>query len=271
MYALLVYSPHNKVTWQDSIVHFFNSPPKLGYWFTEVLLEMFIIYYTVSFLMGRRSIVYRLIVLGVIAACFFVLSMLGSSFFAAYSVCNWLCLSNLLRYFQFFVFGIFVSCYREKVFRAFENPYIIGVIILSFFGLYIIGHDLHNSANSVLTIGMSKITDNTVRYLGVITVFAIFMCYRDFFSKERRLGRGLQYIGRRTLDIYLLHYFMIPTLPAVGSFLSHAGMVVEITVAFGLSLLVILFCLIISNIIRISPFLAHWLFGVKWERDTENK
>ena len=267
LYAMLVYSRKNNTSLWDSVVLFFNSSSKLGYWFTEVLLEMFLIYYTVSFLMRRRRLVSRQIVLGVISICFFVLSMLGSSFYAEHALSNWLCLSNLFLYFQFFVFGVIVSCYHEKVFRVIENPYIIGVILLSFFGLYIAGFYLHHSAESVLMIGVSKNVNNLVRYLGVITLFAVFRYYRQFFSSDTRVGRGLQYIGRRTLDIYLLHYFLIPTLPCVGSFLSHGGVVVEVTGAVGISILVILFCLIISGIIRISPFLAYWLFGVKWERN----
>lgn len=266
LYAMLVYSPQNNTPLRDSVVLFFNSSAKLGYWFTEVLLEMFLIYYTVSFLMRQRRLVSRQIVLGIIAVCFFVLSMLGSSFYAEHAISNWLCLSNLFLYFQFFVFGVIVSCYREKVFRLIENPYIIGIILLSFFGLYIAGYYLHHSAESVLMIGVSKNVNNLVRYFGVVTLFAIFRYYRQFFSSDTRVGRGLQYIGRRTLDIYLLHYFLIPTLPSVGAFLSQAGVVIEVTVAVGISILVILFCLIISGIIRISPFLAYWLFGVKWER-----
>ena len=271
LYAMLVYSRHNDTTLSESVVLFFNSSSKLGYWFTEVLLEMFLVYYTVSFLMRRRRLLSRQIVIGTIAVCFFVLSMFGSSTYSEYAICNWLCAYNLFLYFQFFVFGVIVSCYREKVFRIIENPYTIGVIILLFFGLYIVGRFLHNSANSVLMISVSKITNNLVRYLGIVTLFAIFKYYRDYFSSETRVGRGLQFIGRRTLDIYLLHYFMIPLLPALGSFISHAGFVIEVTVAIGISILVILFCLIISSIIRVSPFLAYWLFGVKWERNNYNR
>ena len=166
LYAILVYSPQNNKTLLESVVLFFNSYAKLGYWFTEVLLEMFLIYYTVSFLLRRCRLVSRQIVLGIISVCFFVLSMLGSSFYAEYAISNWLCLPNLFLYFQFFVFGVIVSCYREKVFRVIENPYIIGFIVLLFFGLYIVGYFLHSSANSVLMIGVSKITNNMVRYLG---------------------------------------------------------------------------------------------------------
>lgn len=269
LYAMLVYSPRNNTSLLDSVVLFFNSSSKLGYWFTEVLLEMFLVYYTISFLMRRSRLASRQIVLGIISVCFFVLSMFGSSFYAEHAISNWFCLSNLFLYFQFFVFGVIVSCYRDKVFRLIDNPYIIGIILLSFFGLYIAGYSQHNSAQTILMIGVSKITNNLVRYLGVVILFAVFKYYREFFSLDTRVGRGLQYIGRRTLDIYLLHYFLIPVLPSVGSFLNQAGVVIEVTGAVVISMLVILFCLIISNIIRISPFLAYWLFGVKWERKSK--
>ena len=37
----------------------------------------------------------------------------------------------------------------------------------------------------------------------------------------------------------------------------------EFVFSLIIALIVIAFCLLISNVIRLSPTLAHWLFGVK--------
>ena len=267
LYSILIFSKKHDVSSLESIILFFNHPAKFGYWFTEVLLEMFVIYYTVSFLMRRRKLASRQIVLSIIAICFFILSLLGASTYSDHIVFNWLCIYQLLLYFQFFIFGNIVSCYRDKVFKFIENPYIIGTAILLFFGLYFVNLQICGITNNVVMQGLSKLITEAVRYLGVITVLSVFRHYETFFSTETRIGRGLQYIGRRTLDIYLLHYFLIPKVPAIGTFLSaHSNLVLETTTAILLSLLVILFCIIISNIIRVSSFLAYWLLGVKREK-----
>jgi hypothetical protein len=46
-------------------------------------------------------------------------------------------------------------------------------------------------------------------------------------------------------------------------FVDHPMPVIEATVSFILAGIIIAFCLVISNIIRLSPLLAHWLFGAK--------
>lgn len=106
------------------------------------------------------------------------------------------------------------------------------------------------------------------RYCGVLIVFAFFRKYQASFTSSTQLGRGLQYIGKRTLDIYLLHYFLLPHLPEkIGMFfLDKPNIVLELTCGVILSLMVVGLCLLISNIIRISDFLGHYLFGDKIRR-----
>lgn len=94
---------------------------------------------------------------------------------------------------------------------------------------------------------------------------ANFRKFSSWFIKEHLLGRGLQYVGTRTLDIYLLHYFFLPEslllynrqLPVYDS------RWLEIIVVLGEAIVVLAVCLIASYVIRLSPFLAHYLFGVQ--------
>ena len=77
------------------------------------------------------------------------------------------------------------------------------------------------------------------------------------------MGRGLQYIGQRTLDIYLLHYFLLPkNLSMLGDFfMLYNNPIVELIVGLFFALLIVGFCLVISNVIRTSDVLAKALFG----------
>ena len=79
------------------------------------------------------------------------------------------------------------------------------------------------------------------------------------------LGRSLQYIGRRTLDIYLIHYFLLPyqLSELVTVFHDHPMPVLEFTVTLLISIIVIAISLLIGNILRLSPFVAHYFFGTK--------
>lgn len=99
-------------------------------------------------------------------------------------------------------------------------------------------------------------------FLLLSMVFMFFRYYHDFFE-QTRFGSVLQFIGRRTLDIYLLHYFFLPKLPMVGEFfkVNRSNFILETTASFTLAFLVIGFCIVTSQLLRVSPFLKKYLFG----------
>ena len=99
------------------------------------------------------------------------------------------------------------------------------------------------------------------------------LCLRERFNNRRHvmqyftqysvMGASLQYIGRRTLDIYLIHYLFLPDLPTIGEFFDkyRHNFVLDTLATIVIALLVIGFCIITSNILRVSPFFRKWLFG----------
>ena len=89
-----------------------------------------------------------------------------------------------------------------------------------------------------------------------------FRHYHEFFE-QTRFGQGLQFIGRRTLDIYLLHYFFLPKLPMVGEFfrVNRQNFILDTTASLAVALLVVAFCIVTSQLLRVSPFLKKYLFG----------
>jgi fucose 4-O-acetylase-like acetyltransferase len=108
-------------------------------------------------------------------------------------------------------------------------------------------------------------------YVGGITgMWLVFTCFRLFgtWLKKIHLSRSLQYVGTRTLDIYLLHYFFLPRflMPYAVQLKVFDSHFVEFWVILAVSLIVLLLSLLASYIIRLSPFLGHYLFGVKYEQ-----
>ena len=94
-------------------------------------------------------------------------------------------------------------------------------------------------------------------------VFMYFRHYAKYFTKFTVVGRSLQYIGRRTLDIYLIHYLFLPNLPGVGDFFkaNQHNFAIDLTLAVLIALLVMGFSCVTSNILRVSPFFKKYLFG----------
>ena len=101
-------------------------------------------------------------------------------------------------------------------------------------------------------------------------MWLVFTCFRLSVSwlQKSRLSKPLQYVGTRTLDVYLLHYFFLPRflVPYADQLKAFNSQFVEFGVILAISLIVLLLSLLASYIIRLSPFLGHYLFGVKYEQ-----
>lgn len=75
----------------------------------------------------------------------------------------------------------------------------------------------------------------------------------------------MQFVGKRTLDIYLLHYFFMPT--GVEEWMSticnREIPFWDFGIAIVLALAVMIVCLATSNMLRLHPGLATFLFGAR--------
>ena len=113
-------------------------------------------------------------------------------------------------------------------------------------------------------------------YVGGITgmwmVFTVFRLSASWLMKLN-LSKPLQYVGTRTLDIYLLHFFFLPRflVTYTAQLKAFDSQFLEFLVIMGVSLIILALCLLVSYVIRLSPFLGHYLFGVKYERLKDNR
>ena len=262
-----------------------TSPTKGGYWFTMVLLEMFLVYYAVCWIAssapsrpprgganissGELSETIAPPRGGREGALLFILWALSLFAYATLYMPKWFTwykgdfwkvtsITELARYFHFFLLGNLVHRYWPQVQRLFDSRWFFPLLIaIAFLGAgdYLKWHNLRMQwANLPRTLAM---------YSLVMIIVAFFRNYSSWFTKETRLGSALQFIGVRTLDIYLIHYFFIPKLPDVGVwFRAHPeNFVLEGTAAMAVALLVVAFSVLTSHVLRVSPFLKKWLFG----------
>ena len=262
--ALVLFHPQKL---GETLVSWFHSPMKGGYWFTIALLYMFIIYYIFEFIEHRFKKVgfLPICILWILSLCVYETCFMPKYFEWASGrripYTGWLndtSFIEVMKYFHFFIYGNIVHRYWDKVEKIYDKKgFILAIMILAVLSSmeYIKLHLLHQQwANISRTISM---------YSLLTIVFLFFRYYQESFTKQRRLGRCLQYIGTRTLDVYLIHYLFLPTLPMVGAFFnSHRNnFVIELSASLIVATLVIGMCLLTSNILRISPFLKKYMFG----------
>ena len=250
---------------------FIADTSKAGYWFTYVLLEMFLIYYLLSYvaykIKGASSKIFCMSAI-VFAVILYVLRLPFKNIPLLNEIGCIISAHYLFTYFHFFVCGLLASKYKCFFEKILDNKYIIGVAIIVFvFGsyieYYIISPKLEFWCYNSYKI-LYEIIETVCAYMGIFILYGFFRKNQDVFNCSTQLGKNMQFVGRRTLDIYLLHYFLLPFLPMVGDFLiNYPNAVLELFVGMILSLCVVGVCLIISNIIRTSSFLSYWLLGSK--------
>ena len=248
----------------------FHSPTKGGYWFTIALLYMFFIYYLFSYVESKlkvRSWI-PITLLFIISLLFYETNYQPKyfSWAAGYKGAKTdlfyflqdSSLVQVLLYFPFFLYGNIVHRYWDKAQRLMDSKWFFPLLIL-----IVILATL--DALKWRTLRMTwAIIPLTMARFGLLTIVLMyFRHYKQYFTKLSPIGASLQYIGRRTLDIYLIHFLFMPDLPSVGVFFKSYphNFVLDIVLSVILGLLVIGFSIITSNILRISPFLKKWLFG----------
>jgi fucose 4-O-acetylase-like acetyltransferase len=99
-----------------------------GYWFTIVLFEMFFIYFTIAFLCHYFYVKHKSRIIDLILISISIIGLVVLIFFRGIGGQLWsiLCLENLTKYFQFFVFGILCKKYLNKFVNIINREYFKG-------------------------------------------------------------------------------------------------------------------------------------------------
>jgi len=256
----------------DTVMDWLSQPLKGGYWFTIVLLYMFVVYYLFCYFENWLQRMFPKIPSWLPITLLFLISM------GFYETCyqpqyfswafgwrkapnefmNYSSLGQLLLYFPFFLYGNIVRRYWEQAQRIMDSKWFFPVIVV-----LVIFAALDFLNWHILRMTWTIIPLTLARFILLTITFMYFRHYHPYFTQRTVVGKSLQYIGRRTLDIYLIHYLFLPNLPTIGSFFSiyRHNFVLDTTISVILALLVIGFSCITSNILRISPFFKKWLFG----------
>lgn len=231
-----------------------------GYWFTIVLFQMYLIYLLLSLI--SRSIRHNIVIPGLI-----IFSLLGIACLTLSSRDAWVweffCWENLTKYLQFFTLGLICSKFRTELFIILEKDLFRLIVVMGWIICMILWYNAKVAAS--IPIVYSFIHDIAVRYFALSTVIMMFYGARSTYINNTSQSNILKYIGQRTLDIYMIHYFFIPNLSFMSAWLNNGNMlVIQLIIGLIITSVVIGLCLLISSILRKSRYLEQWLFGVKY-------
>ena len=238
---------------------------KGGYWFTFALFEFFLLCIFSERYLKKWGGAFAI----VISAAAFCYDIYFNRYFKDMGL-----LTDALgfisfmtwRYYLFFYVGTWVKRHFEAFIFWISKPWVIITVIIGFIAISKM-HHTDIAIREYLLFAIGGILGLTIvftffRYLGS------FMASHPTFHFSLFVFHSLQYIGTRTLDIYLLHYFVLPRFLILqsGALRAYDSKTLEFITALSIALVVVGICLIVSYVIRLSPFMGHYLFGVKYEK-----
>lgn len=198
-----------------------QSPTKGGYWFTLVLLYMFVVYYLFCWLesrLGRRSWIpiTLLFMLSLVAyeTCYLPQYCWWADGFRGKLPSRWLNYSSviqLMKFFPFFIFGNIVRRYWEKAQRVMDSAWFFPVMVM-----VVIFCTMDVLKWHTLRMAWANIPSTMAKFCLPCIVFMYFRHYAAYLTQCTIIGSMLQYIGRRTLDIYCCTSCSCPTCPPWG-------------------------------------------------------
>ena len=237
---------------------------KKGYWFTVVLFEYFVIYILAEALLNRRDSATGEIRVFVIMLLLSIAAFYYAKYYTRYAteLGIWKDILGFfsfvkIRHIIFFWFGTFVRKHFDRFIHLTNSRYVTATLIALFTAIIVWPVLLS-------TQGIEYIAYLVAGISGTVICFNFFRIHEQHFSQETWYGRGLQLIGRRTLDIYLIHYFVLPyNLVRPDVWLQYHHNTLFVPLALILAFWVILISLLISSLLRVSPLLAKYLCGAK--------
>ena len=173
---------------------------KAGYWFTITLFEFFLIVDMIRLMACKKQKLFKVLLIGACFVCYglsmpTVQRMYGDMVIAhILGVAQW-------KYFIFFVLGMFVK--HNGTIYSDKGGLAIVIVFLIVYAANAIGNFQLNGLLYNINLLLKEISI-------VLLAYYVFYTYRSKLSSQTRMGRWLSKIGTYTLEIYLIHYFVLP-------------------------------------------------------------
>lgn len=221
-----------------------------GYWFTAVLFECFLIYYLVMLVVKNDK--WRIGILIALSLAGLMLKSTNEDLGPAI-----IDLPRLSKLFQFFVAGLLARKYREKYESLMQNEIMKVVLLVTFFiVLFIITYPMP----AVLNLFLHYVV---LRYAGTFSIISFFTCHDDFFKRENKVNALINYLGQKSLAVYLLHYFFLPRFNPRPEWFDGLNMVTVHLLAFLYAVAITGLCLVFIEVLSYSKYIRKYAFGQK--------
>lgn len=246
---------------KDSIL----QETKSGFWFVYVAIQYYLFYIIYYNLIERRiqsKPIQLFLITGICVLSQLTLGYLNNKNCEAIEILSTL---NFLTYLPFFFIGVLCKRYFRQFNRLISENVVFGGLLVAFIGIYFIPSNMSfmGKIGGIINLFIYLLH----RICGLLILFRVFQFYSDIFSKKTQVGRALTLIGQYTLEIYLIHMFILLSLGLMNltslygwDTLKHVW-AFQIIIYGIISLFICTCCLLIARIVRIVPPLYQLFLG----------
>lgn len=231
--------------WSSGMVGLLESPSKNGYWY---LMTLAVFYVSLSLF---RLNVWRKWYVDVGLAIVIWGGYLALWRYTAQRV-DYFCLLNCGNFYPFFILGVFTAKYGllEKVRQA---NWLFSLCVAGYIGLFLSEMPLHalDSLNKHI-------------FLPFCMVAVVVTLFMGRHGKTSPVERVLDYVGKRTLDVYVIHYFFVSQihLTGLGKNLETSGDALLVFVlAVFLSAIVTALAIGVGNVLHHGKWIERIVYG----------
>lgn len=241
----------------------FISDSRYGYWFTYMLFEFYVFYILIHWLVSvlhLKPVAHELLIvlagLAITAYSFYINHKLAQSGSAdeiiyAIGVQKWC-------YFIYFIMGSRLRKYYTHYRYYMDKHDALVTICMCLFFVFNLFRDFLVEFSTIVSYLVTG-------FAGIILCFEFFRKHERTFSSNTVVGGWMQYVGRRTLDVYLIHYCVF-----YSGFFSPFRNVIkgnnpfgEFLLTFVIAAVCVAICLVISCVLRMSSMVARYVFGAR--------
>lgn len=243
-FTLVLLYPENGI--KETVLHTIYDPAKRGYWFTYALVQVFILFAVLLYVLDRynasrqkKGVVFLLII--ALSILMIPFSQYGSesTFKITRLFWNIMSVEKTLPLIPFFFLGSLCNLYQHQFLKITGSPLFCCLMALMV-------------ALSIFIFGLRTEVFLT-RFAALACVVSFFMLLKDYLGLQSVVGRYLVRLGRNTLPIYLFHFFILLLCAAFFSELCVtlnnivSNPIIEILVVTILSLIIIEVVMIVDR------------------------
>lgn len=237
--------------WNLTFNELWLAPYKGGYWFTFVLFEIILLYFLIIPVLNKwngpiQFVIISLVAVGLLNVCYSILPEILRDYLSLY-------LTSI--YLGLFLLGVFAHKYKDLFYKIVFNS------TVQTFAIIMIGILFVTSQYFDLSPKIGAAYRIAYRVLMVIITFNLFIRWDKSIkglspmSLKYKLSIFYAYVGRKSLPIYLIHYFLLfPLGGYIDEFISstYVSVVPLLAVSYFFATIIILAVLAIIKIIEPS-------------------